>query len=95
MAMLRDRPPVGTAQGGAHNRRKAPFPRILSEDFSSALQRVGGDGTGAANAGPDRPPAGAAVPPAGRCRSRRAQGHLRTDTDWSGNGLAIRLHIVY
>ena len=69
-----ERPTTDATQKRGTRRRKAPFPRILSEDFFSALQRVGDDGTGAASADPDRTPAGAAVPPAGRCRSRRAQG---------------------
>ena len=89
--MLRDRPKPGSRNSAGSRRRKAPFPRILSEVSSStlpAIRRAPGRGVEALH--PTGPPAGAAVPPADRCRSRSQQG-LRTCTDCSGSGFRDKL----
>lgn len=92
--MLRDRPTAAALKRAAADRQKAPFLRILSEGSSSthpAIRRR--HDVGRRNALPVGTPAGAAVPPAGRCRSRNSHHErgFRTDTDCSGNGFGDKL----
>jgi len=85
--VLRDRLGPG-AQKSAQGPRRLTFLESSLRVLPTRSQRCGGDRLGASKRWPNGPPAGAAVPPAGRCRSRRLsnEGGLRTDTDCSGRG---------
>lgn len=77
-----------------HQRRKAPFPRILFEGSSSTLQRFGGDRPGASNARSRR------ASRRGGCAASRSmplkapppeRGSSRVCTDCSGRNVADKL----
>jgi hypothetical protein len=92
--MNAERPTVPSFQSETRLRR-LPFLESSLRVLPAHSSDSEATGLGRQNADPDGPPAGVAVPPAGRCRSRSLGRELRTGTDCSGSGLAISLHIVY
>jgi len=89
-----ERPTVPSFQSETRFRR-LPFLESSLRVLPAHSSDKEATGLGRQNADPSGHPAGVAVPPAGRCRSRILNRGLRTGTDCSGSGLAISLHIVY